>query len=71
MAQLIEVVEHWTSILDSGGSIDVPYLHVMKAFDTYAPTVDFAGGGGGGGSDLNIEKNATWSVSVIDRSEKL
>lgn len=55
MAQLIEVVEHWTNILDSGGSIDVPYLDVMKAFDTYAPTVDFAGGGLWG-SELNIEK---------------
>ena len=34
MTQLIEVLNQWTNILDSGGSIDVAYLDIMKAFDT-------------------------------------
>ena len=34
MTQLIEVLDKWTNILDSGGSIDVAYLDIMKAFDT-------------------------------------
>ena len=31
--QLLHVVEEWTDILDSGGTIDVCYMHFMKAFD--------------------------------------
>ena len=34
MTQLIEVLDQWTNILDSGGSVDVGYLDIMKVFDT-------------------------------------
>jgi hypothetical protein len=32
--QLLQVFEHWTSVMDSGGEIDVIYLDFAKAFDT-------------------------------------
>ena len=31
--QLLKVLDHWTEILDNGGSIDVIYTDFMKAFD--------------------------------------
>ena len=31
--QMLVVLEHWTQILDEGGSIDVIYMDFMKAFD--------------------------------------
>ncbi|CAG2184497.1 unnamed protein product [Mytilus edulis] len=31
--QLLKVLDHWTSILDRGGSIDAVYTDFMKAFD--------------------------------------
>ena len=34
VTQLIEVIEHWTEILEQGGSIDCIYLDFAKAFDT-------------------------------------
>lgn len=32
--QLLHVLEHWTSILDEGGELDVLYFDFKKAFDT-------------------------------------
>ena len=34
MLQLLNVLDEWTSLLESGGSVDVVYLDLMKAFDT-------------------------------------
>ena len=34
MLQLLNVLDEWTSLLESGGSVDVVYLDFMKAFDT-------------------------------------
>jgi Reverse transcriptase (RNA-dependent DNA polymerase) len=34
MIQLLQVLDKWTEILDKGGSIDVIYLGLAKAFDT-------------------------------------
>ena len=31
--QLLQVIEEWTNILDSGGNMDVCYMDFMKAFD--------------------------------------
>ena len=32
--QLLEVLDHWTEILDNGGALDVIYLDLAKAFDS-------------------------------------
>ena len=32
--QLLQVIDKWTEILDEGGSVDVIYLDLTKAFDT-------------------------------------
>jgi len=34
VTQLIEVVEHWSEILEQGGNVDCIYLDFAKAFDT-------------------------------------
>src|SRR5664279_4398204 len=34
MTQLLQVLDKWTDILDEGGSVDVIYLDLAKAFDT-------------------------------------
>src|SRR5664279_3672539 len=34
MTQLLQVLDKWTDILDGGGSVDVIYLDLAKAFDT-------------------------------------
>jgi len=34
VTQLLEVVEHWSEILENGGSVDCIYLDFAKAFDT-------------------------------------
>ena len=34
VTQLLEVVEHWSDILEKGGAIDCIYLDIAKAFDT-------------------------------------
>lgn len=34
ISQLLEIVEHWSEILEDGGSIDCIYLDFAKAFDT-------------------------------------
>jgi hypothetical protein len=31
--QLLKVLDHWTTILDNGGTIDIIYTDFMKAFD--------------------------------------
>ena len=31
--QLLKVLDHWTTILDNGGTIDTIYTDFMKAFD--------------------------------------
>ena len=31
--QLLQIIEEWTNILDSGGNIDVCNMDFMKAFD--------------------------------------
>ena len=31
---LLEVLDEWTQVLEEGGSIDVVYMDLMKAFDT-------------------------------------
>ena len=32
--QLLEILDKWTEILDSGGALDVVYLDLTKAFDS-------------------------------------
>ena len=32
--QLLHVIDSWTKALDKGESVDIVYLHFMKAFDT-------------------------------------
>ena len=34
MLQLLNVLDEWTTMLETGGSVDVVYLDFMKAFDT-------------------------------------
>ena len=34
VTQLLEVVEHWSDILEKGGDIDCIYLDFAKAFNT-------------------------------------
>ena len=34
MTQLLQVLDKWTDMLDEGGSVDVIYLDLAKAFDT-------------------------------------
>ena len=36
VTQLIETIEEWTQILDSGSPVDAIYLDFRKAFDTVA-----------------------------------
>ena len=34
VTQLLDTLDHWTEILDRGGSVDVVYMDFRKAFDS-------------------------------------
>ena len=38
VTQLIQVMEDWTSVLESGHQVDVVYLDLQKAFDSRSST---------------------------------